>query len=151
MMSWQLSFYDKNALLRWWVLLLTVFVIHNVEEILFDIYGWELTHSLPIWMEAGRKLHAYINLTTSKFVLLVVAICVLVSGFAFLLRNRPRASRNWMAAFVVIMLAVYLGHLVTSIYARSPQPGVFSAVLQGIPVYGFALYRLWCLAPGEHG
>jgi hypothetical protein len=129
--------------LRWWLVLLSVFVIHNLEEILFDIYAWEMTHDLPSWMEMSRRFHTYIQLTPSRFVAIVVVLCLVVSGLAFLLRNRPRASRYWMTAFVVIMLGVYLGHLVTSLYAGSPQPGVYSAVLQGMPVYGFVLYQLW--------
>jgi hypothetical protein len=99
-MDWQLSSCDKKALLRWWVILLTVFVIHNLEELLFDIYKWELTHNLPSWMEASRRFHTYIQLTASKFILIILGICLLVSGFAFLLRDRPRASRYWMTAFL---------------------------------------------------
>jgi hypothetical protein len=132
------------------MILLTVFVIHNLEELIFDIYEWELTHNLPSWMEGSRRFHTYIQLTAPKFTLIILALCVLVSGLAFLLRNRPRASRYWMTTFVVIMLSVYVGHIVTSLYAGSPQPGVFSAVLQGIPVYGFALYQLCCL-PARNG
>lgn len=146
----RLSFDDKKSMLRWWLLLLSVFVIHNLEEILFDIYAWEMTHRLPGWYEGARKFHTSIQLTRPRFFIIVLAICLVVSGLAFLLRNRPRASKNWMTTFVVIMLGVYLGHLVTSLYARSPQPGVYSAVLQGVPVYSFVLYHLW-RTPGTHG
>jgi hypothetical protein len=116
-MAWQLSFCDKKSLLRWWMIFLTVFVIHNLEELIFDIYEWELTHNLPSWMEGSRRFHTYIQLTAPKFTLIILALCVLVSGLAFLLRNRPRASRYWMTTFVVIMLSVYVGHIVTSLYA----------------------------------
>lgn len=146
----QLSFDDKKSMLRWWLLLLGVFVIHNLEEILFDIYAWEMTHRLLSWMEGVCKFHTSIQLTRPRFFMIVLGICFVVSGLAFLLRNRPRASKNWMATFVVIMLGVYLGHLVTSLYARSPQPGVYSAVLQGLPVYSFVLYQLW-RTPRTHG
>lgn len=143
MMISQLSFDDKKSILQWWLLLLSVFVIHNLEEILFDIYEWEMTHSLPTWMEAVRKFHTSIQLTRPRFFMILLVICLVVSSLAFMLRNRPRASRNWMTTFVVIMLGVYLGHIVTSLYARSPQPGVYSAILQGMPVYSFVLYQLW--------
>jgi hypothetical protein len=149
MMTWQLTFEDKKSLLRWWLLLLGVFLIHNIEEIIFDIYAWEMTHDLPSWMQMARKFHTYIQLTPSKFVMIVVALCLVISGLAFLLRNRPPASRYWMTAFVVIMLLVCLGHLLTSLYAGSPQPGVYSAVLQGLPVYSFVLYQLWRMPAKE--
>ena len=149
MMS-QLSFDDKKSILRCWLVLLSVFVIHNLEEILFDIYAWEMTHSLPSWMEAARKFHTSIQLTRPRFFMILLVMCLVVSGLAFALRNRPRASRNWMTTFVVIMLGVYLGHVATSLYAGSPQPGVYSAVLQGLPVYSFVLYQIR-RAPRTHG
>lgn len=139
----QLAFDDQKNLMKWWMLLLSVFIIHNLEEIIFDMYSWEMTHRLVGWMEASRNLHTSIQLTSSKFVVIVIVICGIVSGLAFILRNRPRASKTWMMIFVVIMLGIFLGHLVTSLYAKSPQPGVYSAVLQGMPVYGFALYQIW--------
>jgi hypothetical protein len=144
----KLSFNDKKSLLKWWLLLLVVFVVHNMEEIIFDMYAWEMTHRLPVWMEASRTFHTSIKLTSSRFLVIVLVICVVVSGFAFILRDRPRAAKTGMTVFVVIMLGIFLGHLVTSLYARSPQPGVYSAVLQGMPVYGFVLYQLW-RAPAE--
>jgi hypothetical protein len=139
----KLSFTDKKSLLKWWLLLLVVFIVHNLEEILFDIYAWEMTHRLPVWMEASRTFHTSIKLTSSRFLVIVLVLCVVIGGLAFILRDRSRAAKTWMTVFVVIMLAIFLGHLVTSLYARSPQPGVYSAVLQGLPVYGFVLYQLW--------
>jgi hypothetical protein len=150
MMISQLSFDNKKSMLQWWLLLLSIFVIHNLEEVLFDIYAWEMTHNLPSWMEAARMFHTAIQLTRPRFFMIILGICLVVSGLAFFLRNRPRASKNWMTVFVVIMLGVYLGHFVTSLYARSPQPGVYSAVLQGMPVYSFVLYHLW-RTPRTHG
>ena len=138
----QLAFDDKKSMLQWWLLLLSVFVIHNLEEILFDIYAWEMTHPLPSWYERARRFHTSIQLTRPRFIVIILGICLVVSGLAFLLRNRPRASKNWMTTFVLIMLGVYTGHFITSLYARSPQPGVYSAALQGLPVYGFVLYQL---------
>jgi hypothetical protein len=141
----------KKSMQQLWLLLLGVFVIHNLEEAIFDMYRWEMTHNLPSWMETGRKFHTYIQLTPSKILIIAFFICVLVSSIAYLLRNRPLASRYWMTTFVVIMLGVYLGHVVTSLYARSPMPGVYSAALLGLPAYGFVLYRLWQPPSGTHG
>jgi hypothetical protein len=149
MMTIHLSFDDKKNLLGWWLLLLSVFVIHNLEEILFDIYRWEMTHSLPSWIEAIRDFHTYIRLTPLRFTMIVLVLCLGVSSVAFLFRNRPRASKNWMTTFVLIMLWVYFGHIVISLYARSPQPGVYSAVLQGMPVYSLMLYQLWRTPAGD--
>ncbi len=146
-----LSFNERKSLLQWWLLLFVVFVIHNLEEILFDMYGWEMTHRLPSWMEAGRELHTAIQLTPLRFSAIILVICLVISGLAFLLRNHPQASRYWMMIFVLIMLGVYMGHVVTSLYAGSPQPGVYSAVLQGVPVYGFVLYHLWRTPANKRG
>ena len=134
---------EKKSLQQWWLLLLVVFAIHNLEEIMFDMYGWEMSHRLPFWVESGRKFHELVQLTPLRFLVIVLVLCSLVAGTAYLLRNRSRASRYWITTFAVLMLTVYVGHVVTSIYAHSPMPGVYSSVLQGVPVHSFVLYQLW--------
>jgi hypothetical protein len=151
MIMYQISPDYKKRMQQFWVLLLGVFAVHNLEEAIFDMYEWEMTHNLPSWMETGSKFHTSIQLTPTKILIIAFFVGVVVSSIAYLLRNRPRASRYWMTTFVVIMLGVYLGHVVASLYARSPMPGVYSAALLGLPVYSFVLYRLWQSPSGMHG
>jgi hypothetical protein len=122
---------------------MAVFVVHNVEEIALDMYGWELAHDLPGWMNAGRAFHTAIQLTTPKFIVIVAGLCFAIGGLAYLFRDSPKAARRWMTTYTVVMLAIFLGHLVTSIVARSPMPGVYSAVVLGLPVHAWVAYTLW--------
>ena len=138
-----LSFENRTSQFQWWLLLMAVFVVHNAEEIALDMYRWEQAHDLPGWMNAGREFHTAIQLTTPKFIVIVIGLCLAIGGLAYLLRGNPIAARCWMATYTVVMLAVYFGHLVTSVVAKSAMPGVYSAVLLGLPVHAWVAYTLW--------
>ena len=90
----------------------------------------EQTHDLPSWADGGRRFHESIQLTPFKFILIIIAICVMVVGIAYSLRYRLFLSRIWMTFFIVVMLLVYMGHLAISLYVGSGMPGVYSAVLR---------------------
>jgi hypothetical protein len=128
----------STPLARRWFPLFALFVVHNLEEIVLD---------LPAW---GRVHIAFFNgldMSRSVFGGVVVALCAVLFGLAYVYRRNLLTTVKLMATFLAVMLCVFLWHLGISLYTHSVQPGVITAILF-IPFYAYWLVRL--LSRAEH-
>ncbi|MCB0720300.1 MAG: HXXEE domain-containing protein [Bacteroidetes bacterium] len=101
-----------------WIAIIILFVIHNLEEIVFD---------LPEW---GREHIAFLSdLSVGRFgFALVVALLVLiVSAIAWMYRSDAQRTRRLKMLFLSIMIVVFLWHIGVSLATHSIQPGVVTA------------------------
>ncbi|MEZ4698244.1 MAG: HXXEE domain-containing protein [Rhodothermales bacterium] len=101
-----------------WIAIIILFVIHNLEEIVFD---------LPEW---GREHIAFLSdLSVGRFgFALVVALLVLiVSAIAWISRRDAQRTRRLKLIFVSIMIVVFMWHIGVSLATHSIQPGVVTA------------------------
>jgi uncharacterized membrane protein len=117
--------YRPTPLARRWIPMFTLFVLHNLEEIILD---------LPEW---GRRHFAFLNsfdMSRSVFGAAVVVLCGVLFALAYRYRKDSKTTLRLMVTFLGVMLAVFSWHFIISLYTRSVQPGVVTAVLF-IPFY----------------
>jgi hypothetical protein len=104
--------------------------IHNAEEIALGLPGWAEAHPQTAGFNWSAGSNAF------------MFTAVLLMGAAFLSALMAQLSpRRWMGAWLkvvaVVMLVNAASHLALSVYTGSLMPGVVSAFLVLLPVFGW--------------
>ncbi|WP_044496122.1 HXXEE domain-containing protein [Nesterenkonia massiliensis] len=118
-----------------WLALLATVLVHNAEELISDLPGWNQQHQLI----PGPLLN-----DPAAFVVAVAALSVLgvlVTWIA--VRQRPEWSTPALATVAVVMLLHALSHLAFSMVSASYMPGMLTAAALALPVSALTLGWLY--------
>ncbi|MDF7683121.1 HXXEE domain-containing protein [Lactobacillus sp. ESL0679] len=129
----------------------TVFMFHELEEILFFKGYKELINNKVPKMFKGNYLNKYLNLSSRTFILTIFEefiILVLITGITLL-------KISYLKFYVALMLAYnyhILGHVIQAIVVQSYVPGlIFGIASSIISVYWISMmpvnnwsFVLWC-------
>lgn len=117
---------------KYWIPVFIVFIIHNFGEYIGNMPKWGQTYlGIP---EFG--------VTQFLFGVMVLVLILILLAIAYYYRANKEKTRRLLIVFCVFMIGNTFWHVGTSFIAKSPSPGVFEAVLLGLPVYGYTLYKL---------
>lgn len=116
-----------------WTVALAAFVIHNIEEAVAISNGWTIKHFPSLDLPSG---------IATVFIVTVAALTIVVAVLAFAVRGSPARSYLWLKCFLALMLLNVIWHVGVSLYAQAPAPGVYSAVLLVLPLYGYLLRNM---------
>ena len=118
---------------KFWVPVMAVFIVHNIGEAAGNMPKWGQEHF--------AFLHGIGNLQLEFAIMVTILILVLIA-IAFACRKNYRLTRLLMLIFTIFMTGNCIWHTCTSLVARSPSPGLWEALILGLPVYSYTLYRI---------
>jgi len=118
---------------RYWVPVIAVFIVHNIGEVAGNMPEWGREH-FPILSWAGSYQLEFGILVA----ILITAIIIVAVSF----RNNHKITRRLLEIFTIVMIVNCIWHTWTSIYAGAISPGLLEALILGLPVYSYTLYRL---------
>lgn len=108
-----------------WLALLATVLVHNAEELIGDLPGWNQQHQLipgPPLNDPAVFTAAVVALSAAGVVVTWIAV-----------RRRPEWSTPALATAAVVMLLNALSHLAFSMVSASYMPGVLSAAALVLP------------------
>ncbi len=121
-----------KKLTYYWALFITVFVLHNCEEVFRNLPGWSRQHELfGLFPNAASFTLATVMLTAGAA----------ITGYV-LQRNRSRKSPVVLQVFCCIMLFNAASHILGSLYTHTVMPGVLTAIVLIVPAYSWLLLQL---------
>jgi hypothetical protein len=118
---------------KFWVPVIAVFIVHNIGEV---------AGNMPEW---GREHFALLNWAGNyqlEYGILVAILISVIIIIALSFRNNHKITRRLLEIFTIVMIVNCIWHTCTSIYAGAISPGLFEALILGLPVYSYTLYLL---------
>jgi len=118
---------------KFWVPVIAVFIVHNTGEVAGNMPQWGREHFAILSWTGNYQLEFGIGVA-----ILVSAIIIVAVSF----RNNHKITRRLLEIFTIVMIINCIWHTCTSIYAGAVSPGLLEALLLGLPVYSYTLYRI---------
>jgi hypothetical protein len=118
---------------KFWFPVIAVFIVHNIGEVAGNMPEWGKEHFAVLSWAGNYQLEFGIMVA-----ILVSAIIIVAVSF----RKNHKITRRLMEIFAIVMILNCIWHTCTSIYAGSISPGLFEALILGLPVYSYTLYCL---------
>jgi cytochrome c biogenesis protein CcdA len=118
---------------KYWIPVMAVFIVHNIGEVAGNMPKWGQEHFA--FLQRVGNLQFEFSIAVTILILVLIAI-------AFAFRNNHKTTRLLMIIFTVFMIGNCIWHTCTSLVAWSPSPGLLEALILGLPVYSYTLYRI---------
>lgn len=121
-----------RKLRRYWISAIIIFALHNAEEVFRGLPDWAVEHpQFPT------------TLSTTSFTWATILLTLGVGVTAYILTQKsPQWSKTFLVGFCIVMIVNMLSHITFSLLTQTLMPGVITAVVLVIPVYGWLIYQV---------
>ncbi len=117
---------------KYWIPVFIVFSIHNFGE---------FAGNMPKWGQAYLGVPDF-GFTQFSFGIIVLLMTLTLLAIAYSYRTNKKITRRLLVTFCIFMIGNTFWHLGTSFVAKSPSPGLFEALVFGLPVYAYTVHQI---------
>lgn len=130
---------------RIWLLVLSFFLTHQLEEVVYSIAAWNQDHPRPTWRRwstwIARSPMASPRLRTRAQALAGQVVAVVALGAV---TSVSLVVTQVVASVLTAVLTVaFAMHITVSILTRSAMPGLTTSILPGLPGVVALLAYIW--------